>query len=531
MIKKVLLTLLLIMTLVSLVSCSKKEFQINDSNLEANMIDDNYRTFYEIFVGAFSDSNKDGIGDLKGVISRLDYLNDGNPNSGKSLGIDAIWLMPIMPSPSYHKYDVVNYKDIDSVYGTLDDFKELIKESKERGINIIIDLVLNHTSSYHPWFISAKRALEQNDLNSPYLEYYTLVKEDEKNDYSTYYPFVGDYFYEGNFSSQMPELNMDSELVKSEIVEIVKFWLELGVSGFRLDATQYVYWGNHNKNVEFFGWFMDEVKKIKEDAYVVSEVWAGDAIIGPYYEVMNNFDFSMSQNQGRIATAAGMHGSVNDYVKYLDSYKNYIKGYNSQAILNPFISNHDMNRAAGYLSVDNYEMHMAANLYLLTYGSPFIYYGEEIGMKGLRGTENTDANRRLAMLWGDNDTVKDPIGSSYGKDKQTNGTVKDHLSDENSLYNHYKKLIMIRNAFPEIARGDYEVIEFNGYSTFGGFLTTYNNKTSGIFHNTGERTLTIDLSLYTNYQFNQLMTFVGKGEASLINNTLTIDSKTSVVLK
>lgn len=513
-------------------ACTKKEYVINNENLKANIIDDNYRTFYEIFVGAFSDSNDDGMGDLQGIIKRLDYLNDGKPDSGKSLGIDAIWLMPIMPSPSYHKYDVTNYMEIDSQYGTIDDFKELIEEADKRGINIIIDLVLNHTSNYHPWFREAKKAVENDDWDNKYVNYYTLIKEEDLGNINgTFYPFAKDYYYEGNFSSQMPELNMDNELVKDEIIEIIKFWFDLGVAGFRLDATQYVYFGNHPKNIEFFGWFMDEVKKVKEDAYVVSEVWAGDAIIAPYYQVMNNFDFGMSQNQGRIASAAGMHDSVNDYVNYLNNYRNLIKSHNETAILNPFISNHDMNRAAGYLSVENYEMHMAANLYLLTYGSPFIYYGEEIGMKGIRGTENTDANRRLAMLWGDKDSVKDPIGSNYELKNQTNGTVKDHLSNEKSLFNHYKKLIMIRNAFPEIARGDYQPINFEGYHSFGGFITTYKNDSSGIFHNTSDNQITIDLSNHTNYDFNSLEVFVGKGEAILVNNLLTIDGKTSVVLK
>jgi alpha-amylase len=208
-----------------------------------------------------------------------------------------------------------------------------------------------------------------------------------------------------------------------------------------------------------------------------------------------------------------------------------VENVSSSAILTPFISNHDMNRAAGYLSVTDFRMQMAANLYLLTYGTPFIYYGEEIGMKGSRGSENTDANRRLAMLWGDKDTVRDPIGSTYSIDKQTNGTVKDQLKDPNSLYNHYKKVIMLRNANPEIARGVYTPLFFTGYSTFGGFLSTYNTLTVGVFHNTSEEAITIDLSLYTEFAFSTLGGYVGKGTATLNGQTLTIDGLTSVVIR
>ena len=164
MIKKLLL-LTLITSVGLLGGCVKKETTIKDDNLKANMIDDNYRTYYEIFVGGFSDSNKDGIGDIQGLINRLDYLNDGDPNSGKSLGVTGIWLMPIMPSNSYHKYDVRDYKNIDSNYGTLEDFQTFLEETEKRGINVIIDLVMNHTSKDHPWFKAFTQAVIEGDTS------------------------------------------------------------------------------------------------------------------------------------------------------------------------------------------------------------------------------------------------------------------------------------------------------------------------------------------------------------------------------
>ena len=530
--KKLRKLLILFFIIFSVSSCGLGEYRIPLEQVnEPVIVDHNNRVYYEIFVGAFSDSNNDGIGDLKGVINRLDYLNDGDPSSGKSLGIQGIWLMPIMRSPSYHKYDVRDYKSIDPVYGTLEDFEKLTIEANKRGIDVIIDLVINHTSIYHEWFINAKKAVSEGDVNNKYYDYYTLVKKDEREGGKIYYSFVDDYYYEGNFSNQMPELNMDNPLVREEIKEIIKFWFDKGVAGFRLDATKYVFLNDRKKNIEFWNWFMEEVKKIKPDAYVVGETWSSDIEIAPYYEPFSNFDFGMSQSQGAIASTARGFDSVNNYVKYLNNYRNLISKVNQEAILTPFISNHDNNRAAGFLPVDEYYMHMAASLYIWTYGTPFMYYGEEIGLLGSRGSENTDANRRLKMLWGDNDKVENPIGTTFPESRQTNGTVRSQLRDKESLLNHYKKIIMLRNANPEIAKGKYTPIIFNGYTYFGGFISSYLDSYVGVLHNTGEVELTVDLSLYTNKNFKEIRGFAGKGSAELNDQFLRISPKTSVIIK
>lgn len=531
--KKTILLILTLIASITLMACNSNptnEFIIKDRALKAEVSDDLYRVYYEIFVGSFSDSNADGYGDIKGIINRFDYLNDGDDDSGKSLGIEGIWLMPIMPSPSYHKYDVTDYKAIDNKYGTIEDFKEFTALAKERDVSVIIDLVLNHTSNQHPWFIQAKTAVQTNDLDNKYLGYYTLVTEDQKESGKKYYPFAGELFYEGNFSSSMPELNLDNEDLRQEIIEIVTFWYESGVTGFRLDAAKYPYLYEDEKNIEFWNWFVAECKKIYPETYIVGEVWSGDSLIAPYYESFSNFDFGMSGIDGAIAYTAKQQDDVNNYVDYLIRYRNMIEAVNPNAILTPFISNHDMDRSAGYLSVTGNEMQMAANLYLLTYGNPFIYYGEEIGMKGSRSTEMTDANRRLAMLWGDDDTVEDPIGTTYDSDNQTNGTVASQLLVENSLYNHYKKLIMIRKANPEIARGNYTGKEFTGMDNFGGFLSTFEDSTIGIFHNTGSTELVIDLSEFTDFDFSGLRAYIGQGTASLDDQSLTISPFTSVIL-
>ena len=223
--------------------------------------------------------------------------------------------------------------------------------------------------------------------------------------------------------------------------------------------------------------------------------------------------------------------SVTEFLDRLALYQKRVLEKNPQAILSPFISNHDMDRAAGFLDVQDYSMHTAASLYILSSGSPFIYYGEEIGMKGSRGSEETDANRRLAMLWGDNDTVADPSGSTYDRARQTNGSVKSQLPKKDSLVSHYKNLIRLRGANPEIARGIIEPLDFSRYSGFGGFISGYNDGRVAVFHNTGETDISVDLADYTDMVFSVIRGFAGKGTASLNGSVLTVSGYTSVVLR
>lgn len=529
----IVITLLIVM----LGSCTKlnREYKLNiTNNLMSKNIDDEYRVFYQIFIGSFSDSNKDGIGDLRGIINRFDYLNDGDDNSGMSLGIEGIWLSPMMPSNSYHKYDVKNYMMIDPKFGTLDDFIELLELAHSRNVKIIIDLVVNHTSRNHPWFMEYKKARENNDLTNPYYDYYTTVHKDDLDLNKTYYPIYSgsEYYYEGNFSSEMPELNFDNENVKNEFEEIVKFWLDLGVDGFRLDAAKFIYYHETDKNIVFWEWFIEMAKSYKEDVYVVGEVWSSEREILEYYKNFNNFDFSFAELDGYIAQTARATMSVDEYTFQVKKYLDRVNEINNEAIISPFISNHDMDRAAGYLLLDDGLMYMAANLYILGPGNPYIYYGEEIGLKGFRGNANTDANRRLVMPWGDKDSVKNPVGTSYDESLQINGTVKKHLKDKDSLYNHYKKLIQIRKAVPEIARGGYLPLETNIY-TVGGFISSYQGRNILVLHNTGFEQKTINLNNYTNITFNDIVTAVGKGEAHFNSDdkTLVLDGLTSVIIK
>ena len=495
-------------------------------------IDDNYRTFYQIFVGSFSDSNGDGVGDLRGIIERFDYLNDGNINSGKSLGVQGIWLSPIFSSPSYHKYDATDYYKVSARFGTMDDLKELIALCKSRNVKLILDLAINHTSTSHDWFQKFVDARTNGISDDPYFDYYTCVLEEEKQAGITYQR-VGNtpYWYECNFSGDMPELNFDNETVRQEVLDIAKFYLELGIDGFRFDAVKYIYYGDTARSVDFWEWYMAELKKIKPDIYCVGECWSGETEILEYYSAMNCFNFAMSQAEGVVASAAkGL--SFTRYINYIESYQDRVLERNPEAMVMPFLSNHDMDRIAGVFILDS-NMRMAANLYLLCTGSPVIYYGEEIGMRGSRGGANTDANRRLAMLWGDGDTIRNPEGSSYPSKNQIQTTVADQIADENSLYNYYCRLIAIRHRYPAIARGDYKAV-ICGTGKIGGFRITYEGETLGLFHNVTAETVSYDLSKckeLEGFTFTTLCDYIGSGAATLEGTILTIDPQTSVILR
>ncbi len=505
----------------------RNEAVINDTGLISAKNNGNARVYYQIFVGSFSDSNGDGIGDLRGIINRFDYLNDGDPNSGLSLGVEGIWLSPIFSSPSYHKYDATNYYKIDPAFGTMEDLQELIDLCHTRNVQIILDLVINHSSRSNKWFQNFVDAHVNGNSENEYYDYYSWV--DQKKNGVTYNIINGtSQYYECNFSTDMPELNFDNPAVRQAMVDLAKFYLDMGVDGFRFDAAKYIYYGDEPRNVEFWEWYLAELRAIKPDIYTVAEVWSADNAVVPYYSSTDCFNFTMSQADGRVAvTAAG--GNVNAYTQYIQSYLEQIQEKRQDAMLMTFIANHDMDRAAGYLTVASGRAHMAANLSILTPGSPFIYYGEEIGMLGSRGGSNTDANRRLAMLWGDGDTVRNPIGTNYGA-QQSNGTVAEQQPNGMSLYNHYKKLIMIRNANPEIAYGTFQAVEGTG-SKVGGFLSTYDGKTVMVLHNTTTKAVTLDISKLTDLTFDAIAAYVGMGIAKLDGTTLTIDAQTSVVLR
>ena len=506
------------------------EIKLDTSAYTFTAQNDNYRVFYEIFTGSFSDSNGDGVGDLRGLIKRLDYLNDGDPASGRSLGIEGIWLTPIFKSPSYHKYDVTDYYTVDEQFGTTEDLQELINACHARGIKLILDLPINHTGDQNRWFSKFKFAHQTGNTEDEYYNFYSYVTVEEGGKGPNGYRQLANTadWYECNFDGSMPELNFDNEAVRTEMVNVAKYYLDMGVDGFRFDAAKYIYFGDNQRSGEFWDWYLARLKAIKPDLYTVAEVWDADGVTDVYYSAVNCFDFTTSQTTGLIATTA-QRGKVYAYTSYVDSYLDRIHAIRADSMIVPFIANHDTDRAAGYLTVASGNMKVAANLYLLSSGSPFIYYGEELGLRGSRGGANTDANRRLAMLWGDGDTVKDPVGTTYDPSKQIDTTVADQIASRGSLYTYYKQLLLIRAAHPAIARGDYTAVEVPG-TKLGGFVADWNGERVLVLHNTTLSSAELDLKALGLGDFTKLSAFIGVEEASLENGVLRLGGQTSAVL-
>lgn len=488
------------------------------------------RVFYEIFVGSFSDSNGDGTGDLRGIINRIDYLNDGDIENGLSLGVEGIWLTPIFESPSYHKYDVTDFYKVDPTFGTMEDLKELIDLCHARNMKIILDLPINHTSTENRWFKNFTASHLLNNPGNAYYNFYFWKTADEETPAGRHFARWqnGNVMYEANFSDQMPEPDFDNEMVRKALLDVALYYLDLGVDGFRFDAAKYIYMGDNQKCVSFWDWYIGELKKVNEDIYTVAEVWDGDGVIDQYIPVTNCFNFTTSQVSGLIAETAKA-GNVNRYTAYVEGYIQKVKSLNENAQSVLFVSNHDMDRAAGYLTAASGHMKMAANLYLLSPGSPFIYYGEEIALRGSRGGANTDANRRLKMLWGDGDTVENPEGTTYEDKKQTPYSVKDLYSMSDGMYNYYKRLLMIRKANPEIAAGEYKALSFENTKA-GGFSATLDGETVWVFHNTTGSSVEIDLNAL-NISAGEITAFIGMGQAVMDEGVLYLDSQTSAVLR
>ena len=424
---------------------------ITDTEGKAELIDDSYRNYYEIFVYSFYDSDGDGYGDLNGVIKKLDYVAD--------MGYTGIWFMPVHPSPTYHKYDITDYYDIDPKYGTLDDMKNLIKEAHARNIDIILDLVVNHTSSMHPWFREACSEIAKNgEPSGKYKDYFNFQKK-----YDSGYSQVGstEWYYEARFWSGMPDLNLDSQVVRDEIRNIMKYWFDLGVDGFRLDACTSYYTGSVDKNVEFLNWLSTTAHELKQDCFLVGEAWENaDPLIRRYYDsgLDSFFIFTAATGEGSIVTGPMSFSGRSCGLKFNDLLLKLQSTYDI-GIPSMFLGNHDTARAANFLRKSMPErVKMAEGILAMMPGALFTYYGEEIGMLGM----GEDPNKRIAMLWENLDSegycTKSPEGIKVNADSYYFESVAGQQSDEASILNYYKKAMKLRNLYPEIARGRVEVL-------------------------------------------------------------------------
>lgn len=488
-----------------------------------------YGVNYEVFVRSFADSNGDGIGDFDGLTSRLDYLQD--------LGVGGIWLMPIMPSPTYHKYDVTNYTGVDPEYGTEQDFKELVEEAHKRDIKILVDLILNHTGSDHPWFKSAI-----SDQNSPYRDYYVWAKKDsiqaqiskksislDSDNITQWHPVNGDTLsehYYGFFWGGMPDLNFDNPKVKAEFIEIGEYWLkEMNVDGFRLDAAKHIYPTDRaTDNHAFWVWFREEMQKIKPDVYLVGEVWSKAEDVAPYLKGLPAlFNFDM----GYAITSVVQAGK--DTIGLISKYKQISDFYNKSTgefIDATFLKNHDQNRILSELGNNADKARVATGILMTLPGTPYVYYGEEIGMLGVKPDEYI----REPFLW-DADT-KAPEQTSWEEPKySTDETVvplaKQKL-DSNSLYNFYKNFILYRNSSAILTYGSIENSTLQ-VSELVSFIRKSEAGTRLVIHNLSD----IELTLKKEGELNQFeeIDYSTREGVKFSDHGLAIPAYTSIVLK
>lgn len=493
-------------------------------------LDDNYRNYYEIFVYSFFDTDGDGIGDLNGVTEKLDYVAD--------LGCNGIWLMPIMPSPTYHKYDCKDYFAVDPEYGTIDDFKALTDGAHELGIRVIIDFVINHSSSQNQWFIDACDYLktlsddeEPDESVCPYVGYYHFTK---KKPGGTWYAVKGtEYCYEGQFWDQMPDLNLSNENLKRELEASADFWMDLGVDGFRMDAPLHFEKGDTNFNCQTLSWLYEYCKAKNPNFYMVSEVWSSSATIANYYasKTPSFFNFATSDFEGIIMkTAMGSAKAekfVNTMVKYREDYGSVYSDY----IDAPFITNHDQGRPCNMVQGDEDALKFSGGLLFTMSGNPFVYYGEEVGMKS-KG--NKDENKRLAMNW----SLSDIPGKCKGpkdaeKVDQSFEGVDIQEKREDSLLSYYKRGLRMRNLFPEIARGMEEVCEETSENC-ALLAKTYEGKTLYIAYNTDkENAANFDISDRANKEGLSVaysLTLQGE-EIKMIDGVLNMPARSICILE
>ncbi len=406
---------------------------------------------YEIFVRSFYDSDGDGVGDLNGLIEKLDYVNDGKPGSRTDLGASCIWLMPIAESPSYHGYDVTDYYKVDREYGTNEDFKRLMAAAHKRGIRVLVDLVLNHASSEHPAFREAQR-----DTASPYRDWFRWlpkhpgVKNRWGGDNWHRSSVRGDYYY-GFFWGGMPDLNYENPAVLEEAKRISRFWLiEMGVDGFRLDAIRHLIEegnGAITENVPATHTVLRNysayIREIAPHAFTIGEVWDSTGAMLPYYPDQLDAHFAFEVSDSIIA--AVRTGSAKKLFPPLLRIQEAIPADRWA----PFLRNHDQTRTLTDLGGDVARAKVAATILLTIPGLPFVYYGEEIGMTG----NKPDERLRTPMHWRRTRAAGFTTGTPWQplQPDSLTANVEAQDNDPASLLNLYRRLIHLRAENPALA--------------------------------------------------------------------------------
>jgi glycosidase len=448
--------------------------------------------FYEVFVRSFKDSDGDGKGDLRGLIQRLDHLNDGDPGTTTDLGVDALWLMPVFASPSYHGYDTTDYEALQPDYGRPEDFRDLMVEAHRRGLKVIVDLVLNHTSTQHPWFRAAA-----SSAGDPKRDWY--VWSPSPLDWTQpWNPGQGTWYATGTgayyavFWSGMPDLDWKNPAVAAEAARLARLWLDRGVDGFRLDAVRYLVEDGPGKGQAdtpgthaALEAFAAAVRAHEPSAVLVGEAWADTLTISDYYgdtaalpggdELPLLFDFPLAAQlvQGVLAgSAEGIDATLRDV----------LATYPPGATDAPFLANHDQRRVASELGADPARLKLAATILLTLPGTPFLYYGEEVGLEN--GPTGADESKRTPMPWDGSARGGFTTGEPWHPlaPGQATANVAAQTGDPGSLLSRYRQLIRVRQGSEALRRGATAVLA-TGSPALLAFTRTTPGATVLVVHN------------------------------------------------
>ena len=479
---------------------------------------------YQIYPRSFQDTTGNGVGDLRGIINRLDYL--------EKLGITAIWLSPVYKSPNDDNgYDISDYEDIMDEFGTMDDMDELIEEAKSRNIRIIMDLVVNHTSDEHAWFVEAKKGKD-----NPYRDFYVWrdpVNGEAPNDLtSTFSGSAWEFdetsgqYYLHLFSKKQPDLNWENETVRQKVNDMMNFWLEKGVGGFRMDVIDLIgkipdekITGNGPKLHEYLK-EMNEATFGNYDVMTVGETWGATPEIAKMYSDPDRHELSMVFQFEHVGLdqerGEGKHKwdlkplEMKDLKEVLSKWQTSLgdQGWNSL-----FWNNHDLPRVVSRWGNDKeYRVESAKAFAILLHmmkGTPYIYQGEEIGMtnypvSSIDEVEDIESvnmyherlslgftkeeiitsingkgrdNARTPMQWNKTENAGFTTGTPWlhvnPNHKEIN--VESALEDKNSIFYTYQKLIQLRKDNPIVVWGEYELQE-TADKVFS-YIRTYENKT------------------------------------------------------
>ena len=468
---------------------------------------------YQLLVYSFNDSDGDGRGDIKGITQKLDYFVD--------LGVNVLWLSPINKAGSYHGYDVQDYYSINSRLGSEADLKELIEEAHKKDIKILLDMVVNHTSNSHPWFIDARRNPESKYRNY-YIQKQAGVTYGTSTNSSAAWHMQGDFNYYSSFTSSMPDLNLGNPEVMAEVKNIFNYWVDFGVDGFRLDAIKHFFdpaeyaTGTNVKEMtaNCFNEINLAMKEKNPNIFFVGE-WLDEGGFTSYKTSAPYIDsqFSFYSRKMLIDTASGSKSAMGLATK-ITTEINELTALNPDFTYTPIISNHDHDRIAStYGFFDSKLKLRLINSMLLTLpGMPFVYSGDELGMTGDR-YNNDDIERRLPFKWGEGNEVNpDTYGrGKYDPSELTKRTsVIEAKADVLSLYNLHKDILAVRKATKAYAGGKMSVFGDDSNSDVMAFFIEANGQKLLIAHNVKNRAKELNLNgvkieknLFTSYNVDQ----------------------------